>query len=1071
MTISYVQSSFVGGEWSGSAQGRFDDPAYRTAMAVARNLIPLEQHAATRRPGTRHVARTRSGQPGRLVKFDFKAQQPYNMEFTDGHLRFQLGPSLVHSNDAQAVTSISTGKPAQITTATAHGWASGDQVDFTLANIQCPLLQQRQFAITVVGPTGFTIADNITGDAIDGTTIGYTLGMIIAVQRVLDIVTPYTGGTWSTLQRVQTEKQAILLCENIHPNILTVDSDPAPGVAATFDLTPSDFQDGPYFDPVPHNGKCSVSALKGVVTLDVFAGTWSATSGYVKGDFSETGGTVYQSLIDANFNLSPPSSPAAWAVVNAGSVVGGAGFSVTDIGRHIRIYSAPDDYDAALTYNLGDSALFNLVAYRALVDSLSGVQPGTDNTKWAINPDGLRWTWGKIVAFQDFIPGNYGAPIGNLTSGGGLASAYDAFNLKNHTITAQGNFNDAYIGKDFSSAGAKAISVATIYPSIDYAFLRKTDVPDYLSRYTPIMINLRASHTAPASASSGTLLGSTGSISNEVVPISISSNDTATLWEYVWFEIIAVGAPSSITCYISQAVFNSPSAAATGTRVTFQILGPDALYITPVSVWRLGLYSDTTGWPTTGAFHENRLWLSGLIPNRIDSSRTGIIGTSTSNPFIFSPTEPDGTVADSCGVTYVFAAQDSNDVLWMASDERGLICGTQPGEWLVSASALNQPLTPTNVQAHRHTHNGCADTPPVRAGLALAFVKRYSRKLLEFFPDVYSGRFAAPNLSEYADHLTDLGDQTDAKAIAEITYQSEKTPIVWGRTNDGALIGITYKRESLFSSQPPNLRGWHRHDLGSGRTVESIVAGPSVGGNLDALSMVTSDGVTRHLEVMTDLPNENTTAPNYWLVDDGIVPSSSMSTAVNGANGVQLYGLWTHNGKTCTVVAGGLDCGDFAVANGTVFIPFGDGVSQGAGAGLFTQDWVDKFAIGGSSIPYIVGFTYTTQGQILRPNAPAETGSQAGPGFAKTRRTHYFGIMLQSTGPGLKFGTHFSKLRTAYFKTRRGDTYTADRLFSGIIRANPDDGYSYDSMPAWQVTRPQPCTVLALGGFDATQDV
>src|ERR1700730_1775442 len=114
---SFVQTSFLGGEISQSAQGRLDLPAYKISMNVCLNGIPIESGAWMRRPGTRHVAPARGGGRGRLIPFAFAQNFPYVMEFTDGFLRFTTGPSLVMTNDAQAITAISSANPAEVTTA------------------------------------------------------------------------------------------------------------------------------------------------------------------------------------------------------------------------------------------------------------------------------------------------------------------------------------------------------------------------------------------------------------------------------------------------------------------------------------------------------------------------------------------------------------------------------------------------------------------------------------------------------------------------------------------------------------------------------------------------------------------------------------------------------------------------------------------------------------------------------------------------------------------------------------------------------------------------------------------
>jgi hypothetical protein len=49
------------------------------------------------------------------------------------------------------------------------------------------------------------------------------------------------------------------------------------------------------------------------------------------------------------------------------------------------------------------------------------------------------------------------------------------------------------------------------------------------------------------------------------------------------------------------------------------------LYRKPTAQWRLGVFSDTTGWPIDGTFFEDRLWVGGAkdYPDTVASSRTG----------------------------------------------------------------------------------------------------------------------------------------------------------------------------------------------------------------------------------------------------------------------------------------------------------------------------------------------------------------------------------------------------------------------------------------------------------------
>src|SRR6185312_7465416 len=423
---SFVWTSFTGGEISQTAQGRFDQPYYKTSLNVCLNGIPLENGSWQRRPGTRHVAPTRGGKTGKLISFSFQDSFPYQMEFTDGFLRFTTGPSLVMTNDQQSIVAISSANPAVVQTASAHGWSTGNSVAFNSLGVNNPLLQNRQFTITVVNTTHFSIADAITGASIDGSTLGtFASGN---VTRILEIATTYNSGSWSGLRSVQAETRTVLL-NGTKPQILQVATAPTISHFATFTFSPSDFIDGPYLDPID-GSVVSSSALNGVVTLTFFFQAYDSTIAYNIGDFVSSGGVGYQSLTSLNQNNTPASSPSNWKVVNGGTPVNnGQGFQSSDIGRLLRLFSEPQLWNSSSTYTTG-----TVVAYSDGIGGFSywtatgsvgaGVQPGT-STLWAINATGAQWTWAQVVSVSGSGLISPVSAIGSLVSGGGIAAAFD----------------------------------------------------------------------------------------------------------------------------------------------------------------------------------------------------------------------------------------------------------------------------------------------------------------------------------------------------------------------------------------------------------------------------------------------------------------------------------------------------------------------------------------------------------------------------------------------------------------------------------------------------------------------
>src|SRR5208282_5291047 len=471
-------------------------------------------------------------------------------------------------------------------------------------------------------------------------------------------------------------------------------------------------------------------------------------------------------------------------------------------------------------------------------------------------------------------------------------------------------------------------------------------------------------------------------------------------------------------------------------------------------------------WPTCGCYEGGRLWLAGAINNRFDASNSNEI-------FNFAPTGPDGTVSDSNAISFTLNSQGVNQIRWMQADAQGILCGTQLQEWLIFATTLNSPLTPTTTDARPVTKIGCAAIPPARAEHTLVFVQKKLRKLVEYFADVFSGKFTAPDLTEKCRHLT-VGQ------LAEVKYQQELVPTLWMRNADGSWFGEVYRRDTLMTSQGPTFIGAHRHTLGSSRTVTSISVGASEGGNLEALTMVTQDFATGYyyVEVLGDIFEETDliTGTRNSFLDAGVTPTNY---SVSGSQ-LTIDGLWYHVGRTVQAVVGGLDAGqvvttttngvttivttDFVVnASGQIVIPLDDGTGTSASR-LLTTTYVNNF----TTCPITVGFTYNSDMQLLRPVAPAETGSRDGTALGKKKKHARVSALLNNT-QGLYWGTSLAQygnagLRLMNLKTPGGKTYALNTLFSGVFKDAIEDIWSYDSQICFRVFRPYPATIVAVEG-------
>jgi hypothetical protein len=1064
---SNVQVSFLGGEWGKYAQGRIDDPAYKTALNLCYNSLPVEPGAWVRRGGLLRLGHTYDGLAGRVMRLDFKQSSPYTMEFTNNKLRFFAGRILAKNNDAVKVTNISTANPAVVTTEVAHGWSTDEQVEIADLQDLCPALQGRQLGITVLNTTTFSVYDPLTGTGISGAAFNWLtpVDRDVTVASIIEITTPYPDGVWDAVRRVHTDEGAVLLHEHTAPQVLTVDSQPTDTSFAEFSLAEADFIDGPYLDPVEDGLQIVPASTSGLITFTLAFAAYVDTKAYKTGDFVTFSAVNYRSLQDSNVGHAPNANPTFWETVSSSVAFGDNGFTSGDIGRLIRFFSEPADWVSSQAYPAGTKVKYAGSYWIALTGlAASSVNPGAVATQWALSPGSRLWTWGEITAISNVIDRQLAGSLNVGVTFTPLLAAFDGNLNKAATACAivTGDLQGA-IGKNYTGAAAQRIEQATIFPPNNsaYAYISQT-LKDYTSvpgnpAFTrsiswTLKFELRAKATAPSSyITDGTLLGTSATIgAGDLRPVIVPSNDKVTAWNYVW--VVAKLTPGDMSfdtgslleitrtynIWVSQVQFGSAAAAGSGNSVQVQLRGDPLLYTSAISVWRLGVFSLGGIYPTNGTYNDGRLWLSGHLSNRLDASRPG-------KPFDFSPTEPDGTVTDGNAIGYTLNGPSTNPIHWMRQTQEGIMVGTRAGEWLVRGQS-DSKITATSIKADQVSALGSEDVEPIGAGHTTAFVQRYGRKLVEYFPDASAGKFGAQNIAKNARHLTKDG-------IDELAFQQEPAPVIWMRRGDNAIVGLTYKRETLGMSRPPEFMGWHQHDFGDDHLVTSITVGPSDDGNLDALTLVSFDAVDGYFYVSTlaQVFEEDADMPDAQCLDHALTP-----TDARVASGVlTLSGLWALNGKEdVTVFAAGYDLGEFTVTNGQIAITLAN---------------VNRSYDFDSDDPILVGYEYESKGQLLRPSTREDTGARNGPPFGKTRRAHRYAGLFQTTKQ-VYFGTDFTTMRPAKFVSAGGRELTDLQTFSGVFSEPLEDGYTFDSMLAWKATGPYPAAIMQLGTFLQTQD-
>ncbi len=371
----------------------------------------------------------------------------------------------------------------------------------------------------------------------------------------------------------------------------------------------------------------------------------------------------------------------------------------------------------------------------------------------------------------------------------------------------------------------------------------------------------------------------------------------------------------------------------------------------PIRRWRMGSFSDTTGWPVCGAFWNDRLAVGGVaeFPTLIATSKVGVYET-------FSPTDPDGTVIDDNGIASKLNSRTAAQVRWLVGDKSGLLIGTGDSEWILKAATEAQAFSARNQKADESTARGSAAIQPVKIDRQVIFVQASRRTVREYAYVFESDGFKSPSMSLFAPHL-------GVPPFAQMAYAAEPHSIVWFRRDDGTIAGLTYQRDE-------NVVGWHRHDFGG--VVESVACIPSEPDAQNALWMVirrTINGQTRrYIERMFRFWDYDSTIATSHYVDCGLRDEPSVPTT-------DVYGLLHLEGKAVCGVADDRPFGMaevITVVNGHVTLPFE------------AEEYI------------VLGLAFETYAETQRPNDGAADGTAQG----KTARTNQLVPFLWESAKG-----------------------------------------------------------------------
>lgn len=496
------------------------------------------------------------------------------------------------------------------------------------------------------------------------------------------------------------------------------------------------------------------------------------------------------------------------------------------------------------------------------------------------------------------------------------------------------------------------------------------------------------------------------------------------------------------------------TAFSTSSSVTVQLYR-NVPSITPVESWRLGAWSDTTGWPHVCTFHQQRLFAAR------NALRSQTMWASQSSDF--ENMRPDAwvvgasSVLDTSALNFTLASLVPSPITWMTGARR-LVVGTGAGQYAITSKGA--AVTPSDFSADLQTSVKCLDAPALQIDTAGLFIERAKRQIYDLGYSFQIDSFKASDVTIISDHI-------GKGNFAQIAYQAQPFSVVWCRLEDGTLAAMTYKRDQ-------NVVGWTPIEIAGSvagdAVVEwiSVIPGDSDAGqtyssiNRDEVWLIvrrTINGLTkRYIEVMEgyfDGPNRaqyldkqdwraavKTAQADAFYVDAGLTYKGAPATVISGLSHLE--------GETVKVVADGAQQADKIVTSGAI-----------------TLD------LAASTVQVGLGYSWEYRGLKLPYGSP--TGSSVGQvkninGIVFVLRdAASFDYAIDLTGSGDE-DIDTPELKPAAFRIPSDPMSTAVPLFSGEFEVDSTGGFNSDPRIIAQGSTPLPWTLLGIAPrIDETQ--
>lgn len=291
---------------------------------------------------------------------------------------------------------------------------------------------------------------------------------------------------------------------------------------------------------------------------------------------------------------------------------------------------------------------------------------------------------------------------------------------------------------------------------------------------------------------------------------------------------------------------------------------PDEVVSGVTARWQLGAWSDAADtWPSAVTFFRERLTFA----------RGRFLWQSRSRDYeaFADRTTAIEQLADD-GIALELVADFPVDIQWLAPIRDVMLLGTGQGELAITKQTPTEPYGPLNITQNPVTDFGAAKLRPLRAAdQRILMLQAAGQSIVELAYRIEDDAIGGRDLSVFADHLTEAG-------ILDWAWQQRPDGILWCRTGDDELLGLTYSPEQQIVA-------FHRHRLGGGGRLKRLRCIPRP--THDELWLIvergSGAGLSRSVEVMQRRWRPGLPVADYFGVDAGLTLDSETDvTAIAG---------------------------------------------------------------------------------------------------------------------------------------------------------------------------------------------